>query len=77
MSPASISKVYNFRFRLCVFFGMGRGACRYGWGLMRSNIPTQASSEVCAFLACLLTSNAIKTIFLDPLTPQKDFLSTL
>ena len=48
--------------------------CRYGWGLMRSNIPTQASSEVhvCAFLACLLTSNAIQTFFY-PLTPQKDF----
>ena len=49
--------------------------CRYGWCLMRSNIPTQASSEVCACLACLLTSNAIKTIFLDRIFSQKDFLS--
>ena len=39
---------------------------------MRSNIPTQASSEECAFLACLLTSNAIKTFF-DPLTLRRIF----
>ena len=48
---------------------------RYAWGLMRPNIPTQASSEVCACLACLLTSNAIKTFFFDRIFSQKDFLS--
>ena len=62
-------------FGVCVCVCVCVYVCRYAWGLMRPNIPTQASSEVCACLACLLTSNAIKTIFFDRIFSQKDFLS--